>query len=101
LTHAVTSSPLAQKESRAHAYVSLRQVLWHELDERLHNDIETLEGLLQPFWTAEGVRASYNQPVLDEDDYGVRRLPASALRDQGPSPWCEGRAEGETAFAVP
>jgi heavy metal sensor kinase len=51
------------------AYVSLRQVLWHELDERLHNDIETLEGLLQPFWTAEGVRASYHQPVLDEDDY--------------------------------
>ena len=33
-------------------YVSLRQVLWHELDERLHNDIETLEGLLQPFWNA-------------------------------------------------
>jgi heavy metal sensor kinase len=51
------------------AYVSLRQVLWYELDERLHNDIETLEGLLQPFWTPEGVRASYAQPVLDEDDY--------------------------------
>jgi heavy metal sensor kinase len=51
------------------AYVSLRQVLWHELDERLHNDIETLEGLLQPFWTPEGVRASHDQPVLDEDDY--------------------------------
>ena len=51
------------------AYMSLHQVLWHELDERLHNDIETLEGLLQPFWTPEGVRASYDQPVLDEDDY--------------------------------
>jgi heavy metal sensor kinase len=51
------------------AYVSLRQVLWHELDERLHNDIETLEGLLQPFWTPEGVRAPHGRPVLDEDDY--------------------------------
>jgi heavy metal sensor kinase len=51
------------------AYVSLRQVLWHELDERLHNDIETLEGLLQPFWTPQGVLASHDQPVLDEDDY--------------------------------
>ena len=51
------------------AYVSLRQVLWHELDERLHNDIETLEGLLQPFWTPDGVRPSHDQPVLDEDDY--------------------------------
>jgi heavy metal sensor kinase len=51
------------------AYVSLRQVLWHELDERLHNDIETLEGLLQPFWTPQGVRASHDRPVLDEDDY--------------------------------
>jgi heavy metal sensor kinase len=51
------------------AYVSLRQVLWHELDERLHNDIETLEGLLQPFWTPEGVRASHDLPVLDEDDF--------------------------------
>jgi heavy metal sensor kinase len=51
------------------AYVSLRQVLRHELDERLHNDIETLEGLLQPFWTPGGVRASHTQPVLDEDDY--------------------------------
>lgn len=52
------------------AYVSLRQVLWYELDERLHNDIETLEGLLQPFWTPQGVRASYDRPVLDEDDAG-------------------------------
>jgi heavy metal sensor kinase len=51
------------------AYVSLRQVLRYELDERLHNDIETLEGLLQPFWTPEGVRTSYDKPVLDEDDY--------------------------------
>jgi heavy metal sensor kinase len=51
------------------AYVSLRQVLWHELDERLHNDIETLEGLLQPFWTPEGVRPSHDRPLLDEDDY--------------------------------
>ncbi|MGE3843778.1 MAG: ATP-binding protein [Vicinamibacterales bacterium] len=51
------------------AYVSLRQVLWHELDERLHNDIETLEGLLQPFWTPQGVRASHDRPVLDDDDY--------------------------------
>jgi heavy metal sensor kinase len=51
------------------AYVSLRQVLWHELDERLHNDIETLEGLLQPFWTPDGVRDSHDGPVLDEDDY--------------------------------
>jgi heavy metal sensor kinase len=50
-------------------YVSLRQVLWDELDERLHNDIETLEGLLQPFWTPDGVRPSHQGPVLDQDDY--------------------------------
>ena len=50
-------------------YVSLRQVLWHELDERLHNDIETLEGLLQPFWTPHGVQLSQGQSALDNDDY--------------------------------
>jgi heavy metal sensor kinase len=50
-------------------YVSLRQVLWHELDERLHNDIETLEGLLQPFWAAEGLQLPQGQSPLDNDDY--------------------------------
>ena len=50
-------------------YVSLRQVLWHELDERLHNDIETLEGLLQPFWSPEGVQLPHGQSPLDDDDY--------------------------------
>jgi heavy metal sensor kinase len=50
-------------------YVSLRQVLWHELDQRLHNDIETLEGLLQPFWTPDGVRLPHGQSPLDDDDY--------------------------------
>ena len=50
-------------------YISLRQVLWHELDERLHNDIETLEGLLQPFWAAEGLQMPPDQSPLDNDDY--------------------------------
>jgi heavy metal sensor kinase len=50
-------------------YVSLRQVLWHELDERLHNEIETLEGLLQPFWTPDGARVPGGKPALDNDDY--------------------------------
>ena len=51
-------------------YISLRQVLWHELDERLHHDIETLEGLLQPFWTPGGVRLPDGQSsALDDDDY--------------------------------
>jgi heavy metal sensor kinase len=50
-------------------YVSLRQVLWHELDERLHNDIETLEGLLQPFWGADGLQLPDGQSALDGDDY--------------------------------
>lgn len=50
-------------------YISLRQVLWHELDERLHNDIETLEGLLQPFWTPDGLRPPAGQSALDNDDY--------------------------------
>ena len=51
-------------------YLSLRQVLWHELDERLHNDIETLEGLLQPFWTPSGVRLPHGlSSALDDDDY--------------------------------
>lgn len=50
-------------------YVSLRQVLWHELDERLHNDIETLEGLLQPFWTPDGVQLPHGKSALDDDDY--------------------------------
>jgi heavy metal sensor kinase len=50
-------------------YVSLRQVLWDELDERLHNEIETLEGLLQPFWTPDGARVPDGQPALDGDDY--------------------------------
>jgi heavy metal sensor kinase len=50
-------------------YVSLRQVLWHELDERLHNDIETLEGLLQPFWAADGLQLPQGQSPLDNDDY--------------------------------
>jgi hypothetical protein len=50
-------------------YVSLRQVLWHELDERLHNDIETLEGLLQPFWTPDGVHLPPGESALDDDDY--------------------------------
>jgi heavy metal sensor kinase len=50
-------------------YVSLRQVLWHELDERLHNDIETLEGLLQPYWTTEGPHLPPGESVLDADDY--------------------------------
>ena len=50
-------------------YVSLRQVLWHELDERLHNDIETLEGLLQPFWAADGLQLPPGQSPLDNDDY--------------------------------
>lgn len=50
-------------------YVSLRQVLWHEFDDRLHNDIETLEGLLQPFWTADGLQVPNGQYPLDDDDY--------------------------------
>jgi heavy metal sensor kinase len=50
-------------------YVSLQRVLWHELDERLHNDIETLEGLLQPFWSADGLQREAGQLVLDDDDY--------------------------------
>lgn len=50
-------------------YVSLRQVLWHELDERLHNDIETLEGLLQPFWKATGLTLPSGESPLDNDDY--------------------------------
>jgi heavy metal sensor kinase len=50
-------------------YVSLRQVLWHELDERLHNDIETLEGLLQPFWTPDGLNLPPGASALDDDDY--------------------------------
>lgn len=50
-------------------YVSLRQVLWHELDERLHNDIETLEGLLQPFWTPNGIQLPLDVSALDADDY--------------------------------
>jgi heavy metal sensor kinase len=50
-------------------YLSLRQVLWHELDERLHNDIETVEGLLQPFWTASGLRLPPGARALDADDY--------------------------------
>lgn len=50
-------------------YASLQRVLWRELDERLHNDIETLEGLLQPFWTPDGLRLPAGQPVLDADDH--------------------------------
>lgn len=49
-------------------YASLRQVLWHELDARLHNDIETLEGVLQPFWTADGPRPDVAS-ALDADDF--------------------------------
>ena len=29
-------------------YIALRRVLWSEVDERLHHEIETVEGLLQP-----------------------------------------------------
>jgi heavy metal sensor kinase len=54
--------------SSAVAYVSLRQVLWRELDERLHHDIETLEGLLQPFWTPDGPQLPAGARVLDDDD---------------------------------
>jgi heavy metal sensor kinase len=50
-------------------YVSLRQVLWQELDERLHTHIETFEGLLQPFWTPDGVRLPHGESALDDDDY--------------------------------
>jgi signal transduction histidine kinase len=50
-------------------YVSLRRVLWAELDDRLHHEIETIEGLLQPYWTADGVRTPDGASPLDDDDY--------------------------------
>lgn len=50
-------------------YVSLRQVLWAELDDRLHHEIETGEGLLQPYWSADGVRTPGGASPLDDDDY--------------------------------
>jgi signal transduction histidine kinase len=49
-------------------YVSLRRVLWSELDERLHHEIETVEGLLQPFWTPGGVKTPGGGSPLDDDD---------------------------------
>lgn len=50
-------------------YVALRRVLWNEMDERLHHDIESIEGLLQPYWTPEGARTPGGKSPLDDDDY--------------------------------
>lgn len=49
-------------------YVSLTQVLWAELDDRLHQEIEASEGLLQPYWTAAGLQIAAGQSPLDDDD---------------------------------
>lgn len=50
-------------------YGSLHRVLWAELDDRLHHEIETSEGLLQPFWTTDGAVTPGGQSPLDDDDY--------------------------------
>jgi heavy metal sensor kinase len=49
-------------------YIALRRVLWSEVDERLHHEIETVEGLLQPYWTPQGVRTPGGRSPLDDDD---------------------------------
>lgn len=49
-------------------YASLRRVLWSEVDERLHHEIETVEGLLQAHWTADGPRTPGGASPLDDDD---------------------------------
>jgi heavy metal sensor kinase len=49
-------------------YVSVRRVLWAELDDRLHHEVETVEGLLQPYWTMGGVRTPGGISPLDDDD---------------------------------
>lgn len=48
---------------------ALRRVMWAELDDRLHHDIESVEGILQPYWTAEGPRVPAGASPLDDDDY--------------------------------
>jgi heavy metal sensor kinase len=50
-------------------YASLRRVLWAELDDRLHHEIETSEGLLQPYWTGDGAVTPGGRSPLDDDDY--------------------------------
>lgn len=49
-------------------YVAMSRTVWNELDERLHHEVETSEGLLQPYWTARGVVAPNGASVLDDDD---------------------------------
>lgn len=49
--------------------VSVRVVIWAELDDRLHHEIETVEGLLQPYWTPDGPRTPDGASPLDDDDY--------------------------------
>lgn len=49
-------------------YVSLARVMWAELDDRLHHEIETVEGLLQPYWTATGPQTPTGASPLDDDD---------------------------------
>jgi heavy metal sensor kinase len=49
-------------------YISLRRVLWGEIDERLHHEIETVEGLLAPYWTPDGVNTPGGASPLDGDD---------------------------------
>lgn len=49
-------------------YLSLHRVLWAELDDRLHHEIETVEGLLQPFWSETGMRTPSGESPLDDDD---------------------------------
>lgn len=50
-------------------FMSLRRVLWAELDDRLHHEIETVEGLLQPYWTPDGPSVPGGGSPLDDDDY--------------------------------
>lgn len=50
-------------------YLSLRRVLWAELDDRLHHEIETSEGLLQPYWSAAGLWTPGGVSPLDDDDH--------------------------------
>jgi len=88
-------------------YVSLRQILWHELDERLHNDIETLEGLLQSYWDAAGPRADVDK-ALDDDDLrwmevwslDGRRLFATPVAASEPYP-AVATSPGDQAYSVP
>jgi len=49
-------------------YTALQRVLWSEVDERLHHEIETVEGLLQPYWTPQGPRTPGGGSPLDDDD---------------------------------